>query len=104
MTRSDIVCVPSLYEACPLGAIEAMVLEKPVVTFDRPFSRELFKDVARAAIAPSIQGYAKHLHSLCTSRDLRIGLGKDLRNQAVKRFDIDKIAQKYIELYAQMLG
>ena len=41
MASSDIVCFPSLYEACPVTMIEAMALGKPVAAFDKSFSREL---------------------------------------------------------------
>ena len=39
LADSDIVCVPSLYEACPVAVIEAMAMGKPVVAFDVPFAR-----------------------------------------------------------------
>jgi glycosyltransferase involved in cell wall biosynthesis len=104
MARSDIVCVPSLYEACPVGMIEAMAMGKPVVAFDRPFSRELLDGVPNAAIAKGVQDYAALLHSLSTSRDLRTKLGRCLQVQAAKKFDMKIIAEQYIGLYKRLLS
>jgi len=104
MARSDIVCVPSLYEACPVAMIEAMVLARPVVAFSRPFSRELLSGIPHAAMARSIEDYAARLYSLCTSEDLRTELGRRLRKQALDRFDMEKIAEKYIQLYSNLLS
>jgi glycosyltransferase involved in cell wall biosynthesis len=103
MARSDIVCVPSLYEACPMAMMEAMILAKPVVTFNRPFSQELLSGVPDAPMATSIPDYASRLYSLCTSEGLRADLGGRLRDVAVERFDVEKTAKKYIELYETLL-
>jgi glycosyltransferase involved in cell wall biosynthesis len=104
MASSDIACVPSLYEACPVGMIEAMALGKPVVAFDRPFSRELFSGVLDVAMARNIQEYAVILHSLCTSQYMRTELGRRLQAQAVARFDVDKMAEKYLGVYNGLLS
>jgi glycosyltransferase involved in cell wall biosynthesis len=83
--------------------IEAMTLGKPVVAFDRPFSRDLFGGVPHITMAKSIRDYAAILHSLCTSQDLRAKLGNLLRTQAIVRFDVEKIAEEYLEVYNSLL-
>jgi len=104
MAKSDIVCVPSLYEACPVSMIEAMAMGKPVVTFDRPFSRELLDGVPDSAIGAEVQDYAALLHSLGTSEDLRRKLGARLQIQAAKKFDMKIIAEQYAGLYKRLLS
>jgi glycosyltransferase involved in cell wall biosynthesis len=104
MATSDIVCVPSLYEACPVGMIEAMAMSKPVVTFDRPFSRELLDGVPNAAIAKGVIDYAALLHILCTSNDLRTKFGRCLQVQAARKFDMKVIAEQYIGLYKRLMS
>jgi len=104
MAKSDIVCVPSLYEACPIAMIEAMILARPLVVFDRPFSKELLRGVPEAPMARSIQDYGFQLFSLCTSEDLRRELGSRLRSMAIERFNVEKTAEKYIELYSSLLS
>jgi glycosyltransferase involved in cell wall biosynthesis len=103
MASSDIVCVPSLYEACPVAMIEAMALGKAVVAFDKPFSRELFEDIPDAKMATSVSDYAKQLHALCASEYLRERLGKQLRIRAIKKYDMTVIADKYLELYTEVM-
>lgn len=103
MATSDLVCVPSLYEACPIAMIEAMILGKPVVTFNRPFSQELLDGIPDVAMARTIQDYGSQLYSLCTSQDRRIELGRRLRTMAVERFDIERSAKKYIDVYRNLV-
>jgi glycosyltransferase involved in cell wall biosynthesis len=93
-----------MYEACPFAMIEAMALSKPVVAFDRPFSRELFEGIPDAMMARSVQDYAVRLNSLCASENLRRDFGRRMRDQAVKRFDIETTAEKYVELYDHLLS
>jgi len=102
MATSDVVCFPSLYEACPVGLIEAMALEKPVVAFDRPFSRELIGD--NLPLAKGITDYAENLRNLCTSAELREKLGKRVKAQALEKFEIRQIAKSYLELYRNILA
>ena len=103
MAGSDIVCIPSLYEACPMVMIEAMILGKPVVAFNKPFSQELLNGIPNAPLARTIQDYAYQIHSLCTSENLRRELGRRLREMAVRRFDVERMAEKYLELYHSIL-
>lgn len=104
MATSDIVCVPSFYEACPVAMIEGMALGKPVVAFDRPFSRELLGDIPMRMMATSVEDYARCLYSLCTSEDLRRKLGERLRTRALENFDITIIADEYLKLYRNLMS
>ena len=103
MATSDIVCVPSLYEACPVGMIEAMALGKPVAAFNQPFSRELL-DMPAGMLSKSIEAYARSLYSLCISENLRKDIGARLRTHARKKFDIKVVADNYLKLYRQLLS
>jgi len=103
LVSSNVVCFPSLYEACPLGMVESMALGKPVATFDRPFSRELLGIGPESKLPKTIEEYAKKLHSLCKSEDSRNTLGQRLKERARKEFDIKIIADKYSRLYRDMI-
>lgn len=83
--------------------IEAMILGKPVVAFNKPFSQELLNGIPNAPLARTIQDYAYQIHSLCTSENLRRELGRRLREMAVRRFDVERMAEKYLELYHSIL-
>jgi len=104
MGSSDVVCFPSLYEACPMGMIEAMALGRPVVAFDRPYSREMMGDDSELPLAQNIQEYAHMLHKLCTRQDLREVLGRSLQARARRMFDIEISSDRYLKLYQEVLA
>lgn len=104
MANSDIVCFPCLYEACPVGMIEAMSLGKPILAFRTAFSRELLGDDCKLPLATCIHDYARCLHLLCTSEGLRNDCQAYLQARARDRFDIRAIAGRYRDLYKRVLS
>jgi glycosyltransferase involved in cell wall biosynthesis len=102
LAESDIVCIPSLYEACPLLMIEAMCLGKPIVAFDLPFARELLGASAYELLGHGSVGFASVLRHLMDSDERRLQLGGLLRANA-KRFDCRKIALEYCSIYNELV-
>ena len=100
MNDCDIVCFPSLYEACPLLMMEAMVMGKPVLAFDRPFSNEILGDEPKL-LASDERDYASKLVSLMKSEDVRLELGRHLHSVA-KKFDSATTASSYREIYMRL--
>jgi glycosyltransferase involved in cell wall biosynthesis len=100
--ESDIVCIPSLYEACPVLMIEAMCLGKPVVAFDLPFARELLGTSAHHLLGHGSDGFASVLRHLIESDEDRVHLGRLLKENA-KRFDSRRIASEYSSIYNELL-
>jgi glycosyltransferase involved in cell wall biosynthesis len=101
LAASDIVCMPSLYEACPLAMIEAMAMGKPVVAFDVPYAREMLQDNGML-LASSGLDFAQKLGHLIRSQDDRTRLGRTLRDR-VENFNSDTIAMEYRLIYAGLL-
>jgi len=97
MIASDIVCVPSMYEACPLTMLEAMSLGKPVVAFDLPFSREILGRDSGLLCKDSLD-FARKLAQLIESSYDRNRHGRKVESQA-KRFDASVIAKMYHRMY-----
>jgi len=98
LAASDIVCMPSLYEACPLAVIEAMAMGKPVVAFDLPYAREMLQDNGMLLASGGLD-FAQKLGHLIRSQDDRTRLGRTLKN-SVARFDSETIAMEYRDIYA----
>jgi glycosyltransferase involved in cell wall biosynthesis len=98
MSMCDIVCFPSLYEACPLLMMEAMAMGKPVVAFDRPFSREMLGNAHKQLLASDERDYALKLLSLMESKPVRLELGRKLILKS-QNFDSTKTASLYREVY-----
>ncbi len=103
MALSDVVCFPSLYEAWPFGMMEPMSLGKPILAFMAPFSREVLGDEYRIPLARSIEDYARCLHLLCISKDLRQECQAYLQARARDHFDIKVVVEKYLDLYRKVL-
>jgi glycosyltransferase involved in cell wall biosynthesis len=101
MNDCDIVCFPSLYEACPLLMMEAMAMGKPVVAFDRPFSEEMIGNERAKLLASDEQDYGAKLVSLMKSEDDRLELGRRLRSKA-RNFDSRITASLYSEIYVRL--
>jgi glycosyltransferase involved in cell wall biosynthesis len=98
LSASDIVCFPSLYEACPLLMIEAMAMAKPVVAFDLPFAREMLGQGSPMLLACNDVDFARKLWHLISSENDRTEIGYLLRSKA-RNFDAMKIASLYSEIY-----
>jgi len=103
MNQCDIVCFPSLYEACPLLMMEGMAMGKPVAAFDLPFSREMMGKEHRSLLASDEQDFAMKLRLLMQSKNDREKLGHSLQRKA-KAFDANIIAKAYSDVYTHMLG
>jgi glycosyltransferase involved in cell wall biosynthesis len=98
MNQCDIICFPSLFEACPLLLMEGMAMGKPVIAFDLPFSREMLGSEHAKLLASDEQDYASKLTSLMKSESDRLELGRSLKMKA-KRFDSRITASLYREVY-----
>jgi glycosyltransferase involved in cell wall biosynthesis len=98
MNQCDIICFPSLYEACPLLMMEGMAMGKPVIAFDRAFSREMLGSEHAKLLASDEQDYASKLVSLMKSESDRLELGRSLSLKAQK-FDSTITAGLYREVY-----
>jgi glycosyltransferase involved in cell wall biosynthesis len=101
LTMSDIVCFPSLYEACPVLMIEAMSLGKPVVAFDLPFAREMLGN-NEELLAKGINDFSKKLARLIISGDERTSLSRKMLERS-EEFDAQKIATEYQKVYNQLI-
>jgi glycosyltransferase involved in cell wall biosynthesis len=101
LAMSDIVCFPSLYEACPVIMIEAMSLGKPVVAFDLPFAREILGDTEEL-LAKGISDFSKKLARLIISGDQRASLSRKMLGRS-EEFDAPKIATRYQKVYERLI-
>jgi glycosyltransferase involved in cell wall biosynthesis len=100
LSGSDIVCLPSFYEACSVMMIEAVSMGKPVLAFNLPFAREILGDTDDL-LASDVHDYGVKLKRLICSPQERVRLGRRLLERA-ERFDAPKIASKYQEVYNEL--
>lgn len=100
LADSDIVCVPSYYEACPVSMIEAMAFGKPVVAFNLPYAREMLPN-EHQMLAFDEMDFAAKLAQLISSEEDRSKLGSITKNEAAK-FNSEKVAASYCNIYQSL--
>ena len=101
LSTSDIVCFPSLYEACPMLMIEAISMGKPVLAFDLPFAREILGNVEEL-LATNTSDFRVKLVRLISSQNERLSLGRRVLKRA-RDFDAVKIAAEYRKVYVELM-
>jgi len=103
--RADVVVIPSLYEAQPVSALEAMACKKPVVAFDLGFMREIIRDGYNGLLARphDERDLSEKMEILANDRKLRTRLGRNSYDYVKVNHNWDTIVDRYIEQYRTVL-
>lgn len=105
LKRCDVFVLPSAVEGHPITVIEAAACSKPVIATDvRPFP-EIIKDGETGLLVPlhAPDDLANAIIELALDGDKRREMGKAARKDVEERFDINKIADEYIEIYDELI-
>ena len=104
--RSHIICLPSYREGLPKSLIEAAAASRAVVTTDVPGCRDAIIPNKTGLLVPvkNPQQLANTLQWLIEHPEERIAMGKAGRKFAEKEFMIEKIVQKHLEIYQELLN
>lgn len=97
----DIVCLPSWREGFPKVLMEAASFGLPVITTDVPGCRDAVIDNKTGIIVP-VQNeikLAKAIKKLIQETSLRKKMGKENRNLAINRFDLNTIIPLIVKNY-----
>lgn len=104
-SQSHIVCLPSYREGLPKALIEAAAASRAIVTTDVPGCRD--------AIIPNVSGLlvpvktpeklADALQWLIEHPRERVAMGKAGRQLAEQEFAIEKIVQRHLDIYRELL-
>lgn len=102
--RSDLLVHPSLYEAQPMVALEAMACKKPVVAFDAPFAREIIKNGYNGMLAKAFdpKDFSDKIRSLLSDNKLRLKLGRNAYSCVKLRHNWDLQADQYLKVYESL--
>lgn len=103
--NSDLVVVPSVYEAQPMTALEAMALKKPVLCFDLPFGQEMIANGYNGFLVKAFdtKQLAYRIEELSTDRELCVKLGLNAYSCVKKEHDWDVQIDKYLDAYDKAL-
>lgn len=103
--ESAVVVLPSFAEALPMTWIEAMALEKALVTSDIGWAKEVMVDGETGFTADPRDHniYADRIIKLLDNKELRIKMGRSARKRIIDNFAAEKVVEKNIEFYKSVI-
>jgi len=101
MKRSDLLVLPSLYEAQPMVALEAMACKKPVVAFNAPFVHEIIKNGYNGILARAYdpKDLSDKILLLLSDKKLHRKLGGNAYDYVKREHNWDIQVNKYLDVY-----
>jgi glycosyltransferase involved in cell wall biosynthesis len=102
LRQSHIMAFPSWYrEGLPKSVIEAEAIGRPVVTTDSVGCRDTVVDGHNGFMIPikDSEALAAALKKLIDDPQLRQTMGKNAREFAVSKFDIEEVVKVHLDLY-----
>ncbi|GAA4316403.1 glycosyltransferase family 4 protein [Pontixanthobacter gangjinensis] len=103
--KSTVVALPSYAEALPMTWIEAMALQKALVTSDIGWAGEVMVNgVTGYTVYPKKhQEYADKLLKLLSEPQLRIEMGSNARKRVEKKFSSEIVSRQNIAFYKEII-
>lgn len=103
MQQSDLFVLFSRSEGFCLAAVEAMASGLPVVVSDIDVLHEVVGDVGCYADPDDTDAVATAINDLIEDADQMTALGEEARERAEQQFSLERTAQEYQELYAELV-
>jgi glycosyltransferase involved in cell wall biosynthesis len=105
--QANCIVLPSYREGVPRSLIEAMAMEKPIITTDAPGCKDVIIDnvngfMIKAKDSISLYNAMEKMISLNTEE--RLKMGQEGRKLVLKEFDEKIIIGKYLKLIEEILG
>lgn len=101
----DVYVLPSLWEGLPIGIIEAMAMQKPIVCSDIEANQELIKDGVNGLVVPTRhpKKLAEALFKVAHDKVLADQLAAQALEDAVEKFQLDQMVEAIQEKYIEVL-
>ena len=106
LKQSHIMAFPSWYrEGLPKSVIEAEAIGRPVVTTDSVGCRDTVVDGKNGFIIPikDPDALAAALKKLIDNPELRQSMGRNAREFAVCKFDVNDVVRVHLDVYDSIL-
>lgn len=106
MQKADLYVQSSAWEGLPLSVIEAMACALPVIVTDAAGNRAVVRHeqtgliVARGQWGP----LAANIIHLLSDRQRATALATEARDEALRRFSLDRMVNDYVKLYQELLA
>jgi len=103
---SDIFILPSFVEGISNSLLEAGSCGLPCVASDIHGNREVIENGINGFLISSADtdGFVNAIEKLLTNKEFLIKMGKENRKKIVENYSIDKIVEKYIALYNNLIS
>jgi glycosyltransferase involved in cell wall biosynthesis len=101
---ADVCIFPSFAEAMPVSWLEAMAMEKAIVTSNIGWANELVTNEVDGMMEnpKDHRAFALKILQLLGNEDLRIQVGKQARIKILKEFSSDVIVKKNMKFYSDL--
>jgi N,N'-diacetylbacillosaminyl-diphospho-undecaprenol alpha-1,3-N-acetylgalactosaminyltransferase len=103
---SDIFTLPSYREGIPRVLLEAMSMEKPIVTTNSVGCKEVVEEGKNGFLVPvkDSVALASAIEKLINNEELRIKMGKYGREKVLREFDERIVVSKLLQIYEELLA
>jgi glycosyltransferase involved in cell wall biosynthesis len=104
---ANVVAIPSAHEVGPsIAALEAMACSKPIVAFDKSFTREFIVNMQTGLLVKpyNVSDFAKKLYLLLTNSKLGAELGGKAHKYVREKHNWNTLVNRYIETYDAVLN
>ena len=104
LNNCHVFVLPSAIEGHPITVIEAMTCSKPVIATNVEAFREIIIEGETGLLVPlhAPDKLADAIIKLAVDDDKRKEMGMNARRDVEERFDINKIADDYLEIYEEL--
>ena len=104
LALTNIYVLPSYREGIPRTILEAMAMEKPVVTTNAPGCRLTVEDCVNGFWVPvkDSRALAEAIERLIIDKELRVKMGKAGKEKVVKEFSNEVVIRQILELYTEV--
>ena len=104
--KSDVVVLPSLYEAQPMFALEAMACKKPLVAFDIRFAREIVANGHNGLLAEAydIKDLSEKIRLILSDEKLRFEIGQNAYEYVKREHNWNTQVEKYLDVYKNVIS
>ena len=100
------VCVfPTFAEALPVSWIEAMAMQKAIVTSNIGWAIEVIDDGINGLLVhpKEHKSYAENINKLLENKELRTKFGIEARKKVEQKFSIDVVAKQSADFYQKLI-
>lgn len=106
IAKATVVVLPSFAEALPMTWLEAMAMEKALVTSDIGWAKEVMDDRVTGYTVPpkNHTDYAEGICALLQNQELRKQLGAQARARVLQLFSAKVVTKQNMEYYKKILG